>query len=258
MGNECYQQYDLSLFPNWQLRLDLDAIHIAARQQRLIAALALYGPSLRSYLAGVLWPEVPEAKALESLRVTIHLINRQAPNLLCRDGAMISLSKETAVDLYRVRALLQEANHGKSSAAEQLLKDRRHLQLLNGWYEDWVLFEQGRLRHELLRVFVTTAQESLDDKHYGCATEAARAALDIEPLYEGAVRFLIIAEVKQGNSVPALLAAERFREQLKADMGITPSASFERLVENVLVAHCRREYQDSLADLRVEPILYNL
>jgi DNA-binding SARP family transcriptional activator len=101
---------------SWQLRRDGAVVHVAVRQQRLIAALAVRGPSLRNYLAGMLWPEYPDAKALESLRVAVHLMTRQVPGLLVKDGALLTLDKRVAVDLYRVRALLKKAALSRTCA----------------------------------------------------------------------------------------------------------------------------------------------
>src|SRR3954454_14361835 len=66
-GGFCH--FQLSLFQSWKLCRDSCVMHVAARQQRLITALAIHGTRPRSYLAGLLWPESGEARALESLRV---------------------------------------------------------------------------------------------------------------------------------------------------------------------------------------------
>ena len=91
MGNGDYG-FELRLLQSWQLRRDADVLHVAVRQQRLITALAINGPRTRSYLVGLLWPETPESRALESLRVALHLICRQVPGLLVNNGTMLSLS----------------------------------------------------------------------------------------------------------------------------------------------------------------------
>jgi hypothetical protein len=52
MGNDDYGIFELDLMRSWQLRQDGEVVHVAARQQRLIAALAVRGASLRNFLAG--------------------------------------------------------------------------------------------------------------------------------------------------------------------------------------------------------------
>jgi hypothetical protein len=92
MGNGDFCDFQLSLLTSWKLRRDSCILHVAARQQRLITALAIHGPRPRNYLVGLLWPESCESLAMESLRVSIHLVSRQVPGLLVNGGAELSLS----------------------------------------------------------------------------------------------------------------------------------------------------------------------
>ena len=233
MGNDGYG-FQLSLLQSWQLRLGTNVVHVAARQQRLITALAINGPRLRSYLAGLLWPECRESKALESLRVSMHLVSRQVPGLLVNGGAVLSLSEGVDVDLHRVRAQMRELSQfGLNGNVASCLQQLRDAELLPGWYDDWVLFEQSRLRQDRLHAFQTIARQSLARFDSESAVEASEAALELEPLYESAVALLIQAEKQQGNYAAALRAFEKYRAKLKEDMGLMPSEAIRRLVADI-------------------------
>ncbi len=150
MDDDGYGELKLDLLGSWRLRRDGVVVHVATRQQRLIAALAIKGPRLRSYLVGLLWPEYPDSKALESLRVSVHLTSRQVPGLIVNEGRLLSLSDQVEVDLDRVREharVLGQA--GIEAGTASLLDELRDAQLLPGWYEDWVVFEQSRLQPAL-------------------------------------------------------------------------------------------------------------
>jgi DNA-binding SARP family transcriptional activator len=233
MDNDDYGNFELELLQSWQLRQGGAVVHVAARQQRLIAVLAVRGGSLRNYLAGLLWPEYPEPKALESLRVTVHLITRQVPGLVVKSGPLLSLDTRTSVDLHRVRSALKAAGTADTTAAGQLLQDLRGLDFLPGWYEDWVLFEQSRLRHDQLRAFTVIAHRLADAGDYGAASDAAVAALELEPLYESAVRVLVTSELAQGNLAAALFAYDKYRDQLQRDMGVPPSEALRQLIHGL-------------------------
>lgn len=233
MDNDDYGNFELELLQSWQLRQGGAVVHVAARQQRLIAVLAVRGGSLRNYLAGLLWPEYPEPKALESLRVTVHLITRQVPGLVVKSGPLLSLDTRTSVDLHRVRSALKAAGTADATAAGQLLQDLRGLDFLPGWYEDWVLFEQSRLRHDQLRAFTVIAHRLADAGDYGAASDAAVAALELEPLYESAVRVLVTSELAQGNLAAALFAYDKYRDQLQRDMGVPPSEALRQLMHGL-------------------------
>ena len=210
-------------------------MHVAVRQQRLITALAIHGPRPRSYLVGLLWPESCESRARESLRVTMHLVQREAPGLLVNAGAELSLSDLVDVDLHRVRTCLRElCQSGLNGNAASSLNLLRDAELLPGWYDDWVLFEQSRLRQDRLRAFHIIGRESLTRCDFDVALEASEAALELEPLYESAVGLLIQALSQQGNNAAAIRAFERYRAKLYEDMGLAPSEGILRLVADIL------------------------
>jgi DNA-binding SARP family transcriptional activator len=234
MVNDGFGCFQLRLLQSWQLSRDADVVHVPARQQRLITALAINGPRPRSYLIGLLWPECSESRAFESLRVSVHLLSRQVPGLLINGGSVLSLSELVAVDLHAVRVQIRELSRsglfGNVSACVQQLRDA---ELLPGWYEEWVLFEQGRLRQDRLHAFQIIARESLARGDYENALEASEAALEIEPLYESAVGLLIQAERQQGNNAAALRAFEKYHSRLTAEMGLVPSEALRRLVADI-------------------------
>ena len=231
MGDGC-GRLELDLLRFWQLRRDGEVVHLAVRQQRLIAALAVRGPRLRNYVAGLLWPDCPEPRAMESLRVSVHMVTRQVPGVLAKNGSMLALDPAVQVDLYRLRSLLQETCAGIAPAATALLY-LRDAELLPGWYEDWVLFEQGRLQQERRRALTVLARTLLSAGDCERAAEAAAAALDVEPLYENAVRALVTAELGMGNPGSALNAYEKYAEALYRDMRVLPSEALRSLIAGV-------------------------
>ncbi|WP_104140039.1 bacterial transcriptional activator domain-containing protein [Arthrobacter sp. ZGTC131] len=234
MGNGDYGDFQLSLFQSWQLLWGANIVYVAPRQQRLITALAINGPRPRSYLVGLLWPEHSEPRAMESLRVSVHLVTRQVPGLLINGGAVLSLSELADVDLHRVRSQIRQlCQVGLNGNAASCLHELRHADLLPGWYDDWVIFEQTRLRQDRLHALLVIARESLARCDYEVALEASEAVLELEPLYERAVGLIIQAERQQGNNASALRVFEKYEAQLKADMGIAPSEVIRRLVADV-------------------------
>lgn len=235
MDDDGYGELKLDLLGSWRLRQDGVVVHVATRQQRLIAALAIKGPRLRSYLVGLLWPEYPDSKALESLRVSVHLTSRQVPGLIINEGRLLSLSDRVEVDVNRIREHARTLGQpGTVAGAASLLGELRDAPLLPGWYEDWVVFEQSRLQQDRLQIFTDIAARSLTLGDYGTAGAAAEAAVGIEPLYENAVGLLIRAELQRGNPGAALRAYERYRQQLQEDMGLLPAEPVRELLAPVL------------------------
>jgi DNA-binding SARP family transcriptional activator len=261
MGNDDCGTFELDLMRSWQLRRNGESVYVAARQQRLIAALAVRGDRLRNYLAGMLWPECPDANALESLRVTVHLISRQLPGLLVKNGPLLALNSGVDVDLHRVRAALAAAARTSGTDAASLLPKIRNVDFLPGWYEDWVVFEQSRLQHDQVRAFTFLARQLAARGDNETAADAATAALEIEPLYESAVQMLIAAELAQGNVASALFAYDAYQGQLMSEMGVGPSNGLRHLMQETL-AHQRRNATEQLGaplngSLGLQPLAHN-
>jgi DNA-binding SARP family transcriptional activator len=209
----------------------------------------------------MLWPDCPEANALESLRVAVHLVTRQMPGLLVKTGALLSLDARVEVDLHRVRAALAEATSAGKGDPASVLPEIRDVDLLPGWYEDWVVFEQSRLQHDRVRAFTWVSRQLVARGENEAAADAAIAALEIEPLYESAVRVLIASELAQGNVALALSAYDRYQGQLQADIGVGPSEGLRRLVQEILHSQSRvsaeRLSSAVASSLSLQPLTHN-
>lgn len=226
--------FHLTLLGSWQIVRGGANFHVPLRQQRLITALAIYGARPRSYLRGLLWPDSPEARAKESLRVSVHLISHQIPGLLVNGGPRLSLCEPLTVDLNQLRDRMEVLIGCRSSDLRPSdLVALRNAELLPGWYEDWILFEQSRLCHARLHAFHAIAGEALASCNYDVAVEAAEAALELEPLYESALQVLILALRKQGNNAYALQVFKKYETQLNEDVRIAPSEAIRALVADI-------------------------
>ena len=154
---------------------------------------------------------------------------------LVNGGAELSLSDLVDVDLHRVRSCVRELSqtglNGNAASSLNLLRDA---ELLPVWYDDWVLFEQSRLRQDRLHAFHIIGRESLARRDFEAALEASEAALELEPLCESAVGLLIQAQRQHGNNAAALRAFEKYRTKLYDDMGLAPSEGIRRLVADIL------------------------
>ena len=223
-------RFELNLFQRWQLLRDQIEVTVSPRQQRLISALAIHGSRHRRYLGGLLWPNSPEALALESLRASVHLISRQTPGLVVVNGPVLFLGDSLVVDVHnflkQVRnceRLDRDSNH--DGCLTYLLGD----ELLPGWYEDWVILEQHRLQNVRLRALLMHGRRWLERGEAEMAIEAADRALNIEPLHETCVGLMMQAELDMGNRAGALLTFEKFCARLTSELGVAPSGHLLKL-----------------------------
>jgi len=105
----------------------------------------------------------------------------------------------------------------------------RDPELLPGWYEEWVLDEQDRLRAQRVRHYAGTAQYLLEAGELHKAADFASRALAVDPLDEWALEVLVRANLGCGALCAAQRALATFRRQLHGEFGQLPSPLLEQL-----------------------------
>jgi DNA-binding SARP family transcriptional activator len=226
----------LTLLGGFMLRVDADPVELPAGAQRLVALLALRGRTGRSRLAGMLWPETMEHRALASLRTGIWRVNQAAGQLISSTSGTVDLSAGVAVDVRRVvehgRAMLKNvADHPVDQAHAVLDSDG---ELLPDWDDEWLHADRERLRQIRLHLLEASALRLAQVGLYGLALEAALAALRMDDWRESAHRALIQVHLAEGNVSEARRAYERCRVVLVHDVGVEPSPATSRLLAGSL------------------------
>lgn len=224
--------YRLEVLGGWHLARDGKPLAVPLRSQRLIAYLAVAGPCPRAVLCGRLWPASTEPRALDSLRVTIHHVGRDLPGLLARHDALLALGPAVVVDLDLERAGLADTGADAPAGGGHDAGDGsfgREPDLLPGWYEEWVLDEQDRLRTQRIRHHAGTAQRLLDTGEPRAAIDAAGRGLRLDPLDEWSLEVLVRAHLLVGAACAARRALLAFRNGLHREFGQVSSPVLDQL-----------------------------
>jgi DNA-binding SARP family transcriptional activator len=215
--------HHLHLMGAFTLQVDGTRIHLGRREERLLAFLAMHGPCHRPFVAGSLWPNSDEARALSNLRAAVLKVRQAAREVLDVDGSTLSLSPSVVVDLVELVQSVEQVVHHETldgERAEHLLGTGV---LLPGWYDDWVMFERERLHHRRVRALEVLAVQELETGHADLALAAARDAVALEPLRESAHRLLIRAHLALGNRALAVTVLAHYQRDLARDLHIEPS-----------------------------------
>ena len=114
--------------------------------------------------------------------------------------------------------------------AEELLAALVGEPLLPAWYDDWVLPEREHLEQLRVKALERIARHAFAMGDLVQALDAARAALDIEPLLESARELTIRAHLGQGDRGSALREFHRYRDAMRDDLGVAPSPTILALV----------------------------
>lgn len=237
----------------------------SGQARRLLAYLGIHGEAPRAEVAGVLWPDVNEARAMGSLRTTLWRLHRATASgegLVASATEMLALHESVRVDVRGLveSALLLGASEGARSVPESGAESdseagvesgsesgsvpesvseseglvARHGdrvlaggELLPGWYDEWVLHERERLRQLRLHALEGLSALLVEQRRHVAALEAAFIAVRLEPLRESAHRAVVAVHVAEGNVCEAIRHYDAYRVLLDRELGVEPS---ERLV----------------------------
>lgn len=190
----------LHLLGAFQLILNHRPVPVTIGSQRLIAFLALHDrPLPRTYIAGVLWPEVPTSRANANLRAGLWRLPQPCRRVVDQSAQDLRLV-DIQVDLRNATALAQRLMDRTQDCAEGQLGSSARMQLssdlLPTWYDDdWVLVERERFYQLRLHALEALCDRLVTAGRHGEAIDAGLAAVAAEPLRESAHRALIKAHL---------------------------------------------------------------
>ncbi|SCL29410.1 DNA-binding transcriptional activator of the SARP family [Micromonospora rhizosphaerae] len=239
----------LELMGGFRLLADGATADIVGNAERLLAYLALTGPVARAVVAGTLWPDVPEPRALASLRTAIWQCNRAVDGLVDAGEKRIALAGFVRVDTAALADLAALPDDGAASVLRGLRGE-----LLPGWYDDWVLLDRERLRQLRLQGLEDVALRLAARGSFAAAYELAFEAVRGEPLRESAHRAVIAVHLAQHNIVEAVREYHRFRHLLVDELGVEPSAELADLVFGRRPTPGRRAAHDLHSPTRAQPV----
>jgi DNA-binding SARP family transcriptional activator len=214
-----------------------DRVCVPEGSKRLLTFVALHGRRVeRCHAAGVLWPRVDGPRAAGNLRSAVWRLRAAGIDILSTDNRALYLRPHVEVDLDSVFDWAKRLEAGKPEPNDVVLRPLtlQALDLLPGWYDDWVLLERERLRQMLLRAIDTLASMLVKAERCGEAIEAALTAVSFEPLRESAQRALIQAHLAEGNRCEALRSYAIYEDLLVRELGVRPSVELRELVHESL------------------------
>jgi DNA-binding SARP family transcriptional activator len=195
--------------------------------RRLLAYLALHPAGVdRRVAAGALWPEVEDGRAAGNLRSALWRLQQVGCPLVAAEQSWLGLAADVEVDLTRLEAWATRVL-AHAPAPGDLGVDPgpiAELELLPGWYDDWVLAVRERMQLRLLHALEALSRLLRRAGRTAAAVEAMHVAVLAEPLRESGQLALIEAHQAAGDWISALRQYDAFRSILRREIGVEPSA----------------------------------
>ncbi len=199
---------------------------------RLLAFVCLHGARVeRSLAAAALWPDGDEKRAAGNLRSALWRLRRARLNIVECDHSSMWLSSHTILDVFVVCDWARRIIDGSAEIDEVVLSNAlgETVELLPGWYEDWVVFERERVRQRLMHAFEALSRRLLGEGRPGAAIEAAMFVCAADPLRESAVSALLEAHLAEGNLGEAWCQYRAFADRLWRELHVHPTARLQSL-----------------------------
>jgi DNA-binding SARP family transcriptional activator len=181
--------------------------------RRLVALLALDRRCLdRRFIAGTLWPETDEGHAAGCLRTALWRLRREGLDIVVVGKTALQLRSDARVDVEEEELEWASRIIARRESPDDLVMTERRaagLDLLPGWYDDWVSPHRERLRQRILHALDELSHALSTAARYADAVEVAQASVACDPLRESGQRALIRAHLAEGNTAEARRETQR-------------------------------------------------
>ena len=238
------------LLGGFELLIDGKPVHIVERCQKVIAYLALaVGPQDRTVLAAQLWPDSNGARASANLRAARWREPNGGSQVTMINGARLQICDDVKIDVRELEMAGWSLLAGAAPAAD-FDRSFLFLDLLPGWYDDWVIVERERLSQLKLRFAEAHACHLL---RLGWITQAMDVALRLvaaDPLREASHRLLAATYLLDGSSHEATVRIERYRRLLLEELGTRSTLSLSLVLEWMIGNGLGRAAKDSVVASR--------
>jgi len=275
-------------------RADLNDNRVAHFETNKTRALLAYlavedRPHTRLQLAGLLWPDWPEAaartylrQALLNLRQVLDPVATVSPYLIStRHTIQFNRESDFWLDVATMMATLsilpsRTQTDGTLETAERLEQAVALYRgdFMEGFYldgcpafEEWQMMTREQVRRRVVEATCSLAGWHERHGNSSCAQRYVRRSLELEPLLEESHLQLMRLLANDGDSNAALAHYVRYRAQLSAELGAAPSREMTGLYERIKAGQYPRAVNprserpvwaptpDSVASISLPPFL---
>ena len=230
---------EISTLGNLSIRMGGEEIStIGSRKaEGILVYLAMEGGRHnRNSLSALFWPESPESKAQVSLRVALSSLRKHVGEYLeiDRRSSRIRKGAKVYLDVFDFETKLAKRQ------VEQAL-DVYHGDFLQGFFlegtmafEDWRLWEQERLRKELISALQNAIMKENEVGNYQRSQALAQELLKLDDLNEFAHHQMMLALALEGRRNAALQQYKACEAILDEALGVNPSQELQDLYEQII------------------------
>lgn len=208
-------------------------VRLERRAAGVLAYLALEGPTPRSRLAGLLWPDTPERTARNNLAQTLHRLRQAALGYEAAGGdEVLRLAEGLEADAAQLVLLSFQGRYAEVlGLAGELLRGHDYDDCPD--FADWLVAE----REHLLGLWREALAQEAERLERGGDLRAALALvsslIQADPVSEEGCRRLMRLYYLLGDRGAALSAYHRLQATLRREMGLEPLPETQALAREI-------------------------
>jgi TolB-like protein/Tfp pilus assembly protein PilF len=211
-----------------------------AKDRALLAYLAASPgvPAPRAKLAALLWGDVPERQSRDSLKQAVWHLRKALDGVAALGTDRQSLSLDPASVTVDAVAFCDLLASNLPEDIEQAIALYRGdflegLDVRSAAFEDWMLIERQRLRHQATDAMAALLDRQFADGRREQAAVTAQRLMSLEPLHEGACRSLMRIHAERGQRNQALKLFETLRQRLRETLDVRPEPATSALYDSI-------------------------
>jgi len=234
------------------------------KAQELLSYLLVHRnrPHARETLAALLWGDSTTERAKKYLRQALwHLQSAldaqgKSAQLLAaeHDWVQLSVSDELWLDVAIFEQACARAQGVRGSALDEplagLLREACALyqgDLLEGWYQDWCLYERERLQNMYLALLAKLLARAAANQDYEAGQTYGAQLLRHDRAHERTHRQLMRLHYHAGDRTAALRQFERCRAALREELDVKPDRRTLALYEQIRADRLDEQIPDATA-----------
>lgn len=194
----------------------------------------------RRTLAGLLWGEMPEQRALSNLRQAIYNLQQLVGPYLVVTNRSVEFDSSQAFELDLERFTVATASRSCTLTDLYLAAAQFRGEFLEGFYltdcpefEHWLLSERERIHHETLGILNRVATEEIARWDYEAAIQTLHRLLRLAPWNEADHRRLMLLLARTGRYSEALAQYARCCQMLERELEVEPMPETQELYQRI-------------------------
>jgi len=207
-------------------------VRLERKTAAVLAYLTLAGPTSRQRLAGLLWPDVDERRARNSLAQLLHRLRSAVHAGVVTGSAVVELGEGVTSDVGEMKLAAFDAGAPRrADAAGDLLQNFEYDDCPE--FAEWLDSEREAVRQQSARALVQRAGELEAAGRLGEALDVARRLKALDPLAETPYRLAMRLHARAGDRAAALAAFADCRATLQRELGVEPSPELSAFADEV-------------------------